>query len=116
MIKWLLLTFSSLERRLTNAILFSKIGDIVDDKIAPYDFFNTQIYLDNANYVKFNLSLNRNAQIGFYAEKNSPPTFTKFKYFENFDANTLVTRAQVRVYFGLFSENSSNKIKIFNRK
>lgn len=77
-------------------VLFSKVGDTIEDKILPGDFFNMQFYLDTAAYVKFNLTLNRNARLGIYADKNSPPTLTKFKLFETFDGSTLLP-ASVRI-------------------
>lgn len=63
---------------------------------AAYDFFNLQFYLDSPAYVKFNLTLERNSRAGVYIDKNSPPTFTKFKIFESFDGQTLVTKPSVR--------------------
>lgn len=87
----------SLERRLTNSIQFAKIGETLEEKTAAaYDFFNLQFYLDSPAYVKFNLTLERNSRAGVYIDKNSPPTFTKFRIFESFDGQTLVTKPSVR--------------------
>jgi len=66
-------------------ILFSRIGDTIDDQIEPNELFNIQFYLDKSMYIKFNLTFSKNSQIGIYADKNASPTFTKFRIFERFN-------------------------------
>lgn len=73
-------------------MFFAKIGDTIEDQIHPFEFFNMQFYLDNSVYIKFNLSISKNSHIGFYADKSSAPSFTKFKLFETFDGYSLITK------------------------
>ena len=82
------------DRKALNLMLFTKIGDTVEDQIQPNDFFNMQFFLDSSSYIKFNLSVSAKSQIGFYADKATPPTYTKFKLFEAINANSLVNKRQ----------------------
>lgn len=79
------------ERKPINLMLFTKIGDTIEDQIEPNELFNMQFYLDTSSYIKFNLSISAKSQIGFYADKGTPPTFTKFKIFETFNSNSVVS-------------------------
>lgn len=73
-------------------MLFYNVGDSIEDHIQPYETFYLQAHLYGAKYVKFNLTINRNSHVGIYMDKNSPPTHTKFKFFETFDGNTLISK------------------------
>jgi teneurin len=53
----------------------------------PNELFNLQFYIDSSMFIKFNLSISRNANVGIYAERNASPSFTRFKFFETFSAN-----------------------------
>ncbi len=58
----------------------------------PFESFYLQFHAYNSKHIKFNLTINKNSHVGIYMEKSVPPTFTKFKYFETFDANSLVNK------------------------
>ena len=45
-------------------IIFSKIGDTIEDQIAPYEFFSVQLFLDQPAHVKFNVTFTKNANLG----------------------------------------------------
>ena len=45
-------------------ILFSKVGDTIEDQILPYEFFNVQLFLDQPTYVKFNVTFTKNSNLG----------------------------------------------------
>ncbi len=49
-------------------------------------------------YIKFNISINKNSNIGIYGEKNIVPTFTRFKFFETFNGISLVNSNKVILY------------------
>ena len=80
------------EQNRLNQILFYNIGDSLEDQILPYEPFYLQFQIYGTKHVKFNLTINKNSHIGIYIDKNTPPTFTKFKYFETFDGNTLISK------------------------
>ena len=82
---------ASLSQKFLTPQLLTKIGELVEDQLMPYEIFNLQFYVDSSTYVKFNLTVNRNSNLGIYADKNSSPTFTKFKFFETINGNTLIT-------------------------
>jgi hypothetical protein len=89
----------------SSSVLFAKIGDALENQIGANDAFHVQFYLDASSFVKFNLTLGRNSRVGVYADKNSPPTFTKFKIFETFDGNSLLqtkSTSSVRSSFIMF--------------
>jgi hypothetical protein len=85
-----------------NQIMFYNIGDSVEDQIPPYESFYLQFQSYNSKHIKFNLTINRNSHVGIYIDKNSPPTFTKFKFFETFDGNTLISKNTVDFFFHIF--------------
>jgi teneurin len=68
-------------------VLFSKLGDTIEDQIMPNELFNLQFYIDSSMFIKFNLSISKNANVGLYADKNAAPSFTRFKFFETFNSN-----------------------------
>lgn len=70
------------EQSRLNQILFYNIGDSLEDQILPYEPFYLQFQIYGTKHVKFNLTINKNSHNGIYIAKNTPPTFTKFKYFE----------------------------------
>lgn len=83
------------DQKRMNQILFYNVGDSVEDQILPYESFYLQFHSYNSKYIKFNLTINKNSHVGIYIDKNTPPTFTKFKYFETFDGNTLISKTTV---------------------
>lgn len=64
----------------------NKIGDDISAKILPNDVLNLQFSMPQAVYVKFNLTIDKMSNIGIYAERNVPPTFTKFSFFEKLNS------------------------------
>jgi len=75
-----------------NQIMFYNIGDSVEDQIPPYESF----------YLQFQSYNSKHSHVGIYIDKNSPPTFTKFKFFETFDGNTLISKNTVDFFFHIF--------------
>ena len=59
-----LIFFLVIERKQPNTVLFSKVGDNIEDFINPNEFFYLQLYLDSPLYIKFNISINKNSNIG----------------------------------------------------
>jgi hypothetical protein len=96
------------ERKL--AFLSRKIGDTIEDQIMPNEFFNIQYNIDSPMYIKFNLTVNKNSNLGFYAEKHAPPTFTKFKFFETINGNSLLSKNTVSLFIILKNKIFSERI------
>nr|XP_032827140.1 teneurin-3-like isoform X4 [Petromyzon marinus] len=55
-------------------------------------FWRSQIYLDQAQYLKFNISLDRDAVLGVYGRKGLPPTHTQYDFIELLAGSRLVGR------------------------
>lgn len=56
---------------MSNQILVSYIGETIEDKIEPLDFFNIRFTITSSMYIKFNLSISRNSNIGMCAKSMS---------------------------------------------
>jgi teneurin len=72
------------------AIFFTKLNKLIKNEIDSQRFYHLQLYVDNDMFIKFNLSLNRNGQIGVYINRDTLPSFTKFNYFEKFQGDSLL--------------------------
>jgi hypothetical protein len=90
-----------LEQSSVNAVLFSKIGDILEEQIMPFEFLNIQFYLEKSTYIKFNITFSKNLNLGVYFNKNTLPTYTKFTFFEAFNGYGVSTK-QISVFKIIF--------------
>jgi hypothetical protein len=90
----------------STSILFSKIGDTVEDQIAPNEFLNIQFYLDRSTHVKFNLTFSKNSNLGIYANKNSLPSYTKFNFFETFNGYSVSMTKKSNTTVNKFSKRA----------
>ncbi|KAG7484175.1 hypothetical protein MATL_G00046510 [Megalops atlanticus] len=66
------------------------IGTQVTQTIPPGLFWRFHITLHHPKYVKFNISLARDALLGIYGRRNIPPTHTQFDFVKLLDGKQLI--------------------------
>ena len=64
------------------APLFAKIGDTIEEEMAPYAFAHVHIFVDHAMHAKFSVNFSRHANIALYANRNSLASFTQHEFAE----------------------------------
>ena len=100
-----------IERKTNSRTLFTKIGDTIEDIVMPKEFFNFQFYVDSSRYVKFNLTLSKSSYVGIYGAKNSAPSFTKYKFFEAFNGDSLM-KQNLKSQYQVICSFENNFIKL----
>lgn len=53
------------------------VGRKVAQQIPPGIFWRSQVYIDHPMYLKFNVSLSKDALVGIYGRRGQPPTHTQ---------------------------------------
>ncbi|KAJ8405717.1 hypothetical protein AAFF_G00311540 [Aldrovandia affinis] len=66
------------------------IGTQVTQTIPPGLFWRFHITIHHPEYVKFNISLARDALLGIYGRRNIPPTHTQFDFVKLLDGKQLI--------------------------
>ena len=67
-----------------------KLGEVLSETVEGHDFLQAQFYLDEATSLRLTLAVPRGAVAGFYARRDSPPSFTSYELFHVVDANKVV--------------------------
>ncbi|XP_037122972.1 teneurin-4 isoform X7 [Syngnathus acus] len=68
------------------------VGRKVAQQIPPGVFWRSQIFVDHPMYMKFNVSLSKDALVGVYGRRGLPPSHTQFDFVELLDGRRLLVR------------------------
>ncbi|XP_077396802.1 teneurin-4 isoform X4 [Festucalex cinctus] len=68
------------------------VGRKVAQRIPPGVFWRSQIFVDHPMYMKFNVSLSKDALVGIYGRRGLPPSHTQFDFVELLDGRRLLVR------------------------
>ncbi|KAG2457049.1 TEN4 protein, partial [Polypterus senegalus] len=68
------------------------IGRKVTQKIPPGIFWRSQVFIDHPMYLKFNVSLGKDALVGIYGRRGLPPSHTQFDFVELLDGRRLLAQ------------------------
>ncbi|XP_078252785.1 teneurin-3-like isoform X2 [Rhinoraja longicauda] len=60
--------------------------------VPPGVFWRAQLYIDQPQFLKFNISLPKDALIGVYGRKGLPPSHTQYDFVELLDGSRLIAR------------------------
>nr|XP_057936895.1 teneurin-4 isoform X8 [Doryrhamphus excisus] len=66
------------------------VGRKVAQQIPPGVFWRSQIFVDHPMYLKFNVSLSKDALVGVYGRRGLPPSHTQFDFVELLDGRRLL--------------------------
>ncbi|KAM9813077.1 teneurin-4 isoform 5-T7 [Syngnathus typhle] len=68
------------------------VGRKVAQQIPPGVFWRSQIFVDHPMYMKFNVSLSKDALVGVYGRRGLAPSHTQFDFVELLDGRRLLVR------------------------
>ncbi|XP_053279091.1 teneurin-4 [Pleuronectes platessa] len=68
------------------------VGRKVAQQIPPGIFWRSQVFIDHPLYLKFNVSLSKDALVGIYGRRGLPPTHTQFDFVELLDGRRLLAQ------------------------
>ncbi|XP_061733975.1 teneurin-4 isoform X5 [Nerophis ophidion] len=66
------------------------VGRKVAQQIPPAVFWRSQVFVDHPMYLKFNVSLSKDALVGVYGRRGLPPSHTQFDFVELLDGRRLL--------------------------
>ncbi|XP_012914418.1 teneurin-3 isoform X2 [Mustela nigripes] len=70
------------------------IGRRAIQEVPPGVFWRSQLFIDQPQFLKFNISLQKDALIGVYGRKGLPPSHTQYDFVELLDGSRLIAREQ----------------------
>uniref|UniRef100_H2UCY9 Teneurin-4 n=1 Tax=Takifugu rubripes TaxID=31033 RepID=H2UCY9_TAKRU len=68
------------------------VGRKVTQQIPPGVFWRSQVFIDHPMYLKFNVSLSKDALVGIYGRRGLPPSHTQFDFVELLDGRRLLVQ------------------------
>ncbi|ERE88158.1 teneurin-3 isoform 1 [Cricetulus griseus] len=68
------------------------IGRRAIQEVPPGIFWRSQLFIDQPQFLKFNISLQKDALIGVYGRKGLPPSHTQYDFVELLDGSRLIAR------------------------
>uniref|UniRef100_A0A8C6WUG1 Teneurin-4 n=1 Tax=Neogobius melanostomus TaxID=47308 RepID=A0A8C6WUG1_9GOBI len=68
------------------------VGRKVAQQIPPGIFWRSQVFIDHPMYLKFNVSLSKDALVGIYGRRGLPPSHTQFDFVELLDGRRLLVQ------------------------
>uniref|UniRef100_A0A674BP27 Teneurin-3 n=1 Tax=Salmo trutta TaxID=8032 RepID=A0A674BP27_SALTR len=68
------------------------VGRRAVQEVPPGIFWRSQIYIDQPQFLKFNISVQRDALVGVYGRKGLPPSHTQYDFVELLDGSRLITK------------------------
>ncbi|XP_028832892.1 teneurin-3 isoform X8 [Denticeps clupeoides] len=68
------------------------VGRRAVQDVPPGIFWRSQIFIDQPQYLKFNISVQRDALVGIYGRKGLPPSHTQYDFVELLDGSTLIAK------------------------
>uniref|UniRef100_A0A8D0CJV7 Teneurin-4 n=1 Tax=Scleropages formosus TaxID=113540 RepID=A0A8D0CJV7_SCLFO len=66
------------------------VGRRVSQHVPPGIFWRSQVFVDHPMYLKFNVSLSKNALVGIYGRRGVAPSHTQFDFVELLDGRRLL--------------------------
>ncbi|GAA6086793.1 teneurin-3 [Tachysurus ichikawai] len=68
------------------------VGRRAVQDVPPGMFWRSQLFIDQPQSLKFNISLQRDALVGVYGRKGLPPSHTQYDFVELLDGSRLITK------------------------
>uniref|UniRef100_A0A8C7DRX2 Teneurin-3 n=1 Tax=Oncorhynchus kisutch TaxID=8019 RepID=A0A8C7DRX2_ONCKI len=68
------------------------VGRRALQEVPPGIFWRSQLYIDQPQFLKFNISVQRDALVGVYGRKGLPPSHTQYDFVELLDGSRLITK------------------------
>lgn len=68
------------------------VGRRAVQDVPPGVFWRTQLYIDQPQFLKFNISVQKDALVGVYGRKGLPPSHTQYDFVELLDGSRLISK------------------------
>nr|XP_020464659.1 teneurin-3 isoform X6 [Monopterus albus] len=68
------------------------VGRRAIQDIPPGVFWRSQLYIDQPQFLKFNISVQKDALVGVYGRKGIPPSHTQYDFVELLDGSRLISK------------------------
>ncbi|XP_071361050.1 teneurin-3 isoform X2 [Trachinotus anak] len=68
------------------------VGRRAIQDVPPGVFWRSQLYIDQPQFLKFNISLQKDALVGVYGRKGLPPSHTQYDFVELLDGTRLISK------------------------
>ncbi|KAG7485400.1 teneurin-3 isoform X4 [Solea senegalensis] len=68
------------------------VGRRAIQDVPPGVFWRSQLYIDQPQFLKFNISVQRDALVGVYGRKGLPPSHTQYDFVELLDGSRLISK------------------------
>ncbi|KAK6298562.1 hypothetical protein J4Q44_G00316170 [Coregonus suidteri] len=69
-----------------------EVGRRVDQGIPPGVFWRSRLAMEQPRFLKFNISVQKNALVGVYGRKGLPPSHTQYDFVELLDGSRLIAK------------------------
>ncbi|XP_019901680.3 teneurin-3 isoform X3 [Esox lucius] len=69
-----------------------EVGRLVGQGIPPGVFWRSRLNMEQPRFLKFNISVQKNALVGVYGRKGLPPTHTQYDFVELLDGSRLIAK------------------------
>ncbi|XP_073710432.1 teneurin-3 isoform X5 [Misgurnus anguillicaudatus] len=74
-----------------------ELGQQVTQAVPPAVFWRSKILIEQPHFLKFNISIQKNALIGVYGRRGLPPSHTQYDFVELLDGSRLISRERVQL-------------------
>uniref|UniRef100_A0A665VYX7 Teneurin transmembrane protein 3 n=1 Tax=Echeneis naucrates TaxID=173247 RepID=A0A665VYX7_ECHNA len=68
------------------------VGRRAIQDVPPGAFWRSQLYIDQPQFLKFNISVQKDALVGVYGRKGLPPSHTQYDFVELLDGSRLISK------------------------
>ncbi|KAK2919532.1 hypothetical protein Q8A73_003903 [Channa argus] len=68
------------------------VGRRAIQDVPPGVFWRSQVYIDQPQFLKFNISVQKDALVGVYGRKGLPPSHTQYDFVELLDGSRLISK------------------------
>ncbi|KAI2656907.1 Teneurin-3 [Labeo rohita] len=74
-----------------------ELGQQVAHAVPPGVFWRSRLLIEQPHFLKFNISIQKNALIGVYGRRGLPPSHTQYDFVELLDGSRLISRERVQL-------------------
>ncbi|XP_066574257.1 teneurin-3 isoform X7 [Amia ocellicauda] len=87
------------------------VGRRAAQEVPPGIFWRSQLFIDQPQFLKFNISVQKDALIGVYGRKGLPPSHTQYDFVELLDGSRLIAKEKRSL---IESETGGRKARSIN--
>ncbi|KAJ8271772.1 hypothetical protein COCON_G00106310 [Conger conger] len=87
------------------------VGRRAVQEVPPGVFWRSQLYIDQPQFLKFNISVQKDALVGVYGRKGLPPSHTQYDFVELLDGSRLIAKEKRAL---MESENGGRRARSIN--